>query len=196
MIDNDVFAAYNLLVGIATGIGIVYFLWVKRTTVEYRPFLVAAVAGLLLFLVGGPIVELLVPPLVHWVHGVASLLVIFGLYDPLETELRSETWAQYLLKEPSQVRTPAEWMLPIDDAILDLFHSKELVLTPAIIAYNIDYSREEVNRRLGELEERGFVEKVERGKYRITSLGAQYVEGGAPAGLATQLRRLLRSGSN
>ncbi|ELY64204.1 hypothetical protein C492_06772 [Natronococcus jeotgali DSM 18795] len=68
-------------------------------------------------------------------------------------------------------------MLPVDDAILDLFHSKDLVLTPAIIAYNIHYSREEVNRRLVELESRGFVTKAERGKYRITRLGKQYIEG-------------------
>jgi Mn-dependent DtxR family transcriptional regulator len=52
-----------------------------------------------------------------------------------------------------------------------------LVLTPAIIAYNIDYSRGEVNRRLAELETHGLAEKVERGKYRLTDQGEQYIEG-------------------
>jgi DNA-binding IclR family transcriptional regulator len=65
----------------------------------------------------------------------------------------------------------------MDDRVLELFHTSDLVLTPAIIAYNIDYSRGEVNRRLAELETHGFVEKVERGKYRLTEQGEQYLQG-------------------
>jgi Mn-dependent DtxR family transcriptional regulator len=68
-------------------------------------------------------------------------------------------------------------MVPMDDAILSLFHSSDLVLTPAIIAYNIDYSREEVNRRLRKLEEADLVEKVGRGKYRMTPNGEAYLSG-------------------
>ncbi|WP_276255560.1 MarR family transcriptional regulator [Halomontanus rarus] len=83
-------------------------------------------------------------------------------------------------------------MLPIDDAVLEIFHSKELVLTPAIIAYNIDYSREEVNRRLTELADRGMVEKAERGKYRIADLGTRYIEDPVADDLAGQLRSFWR----
>ena len=84
-------------------------------------------------------------------------------------------------------------MLPIDDAILELFHSTDFVLTPAIIAYNINYCREEVNRRLIELERRGFVTKVERGKYRITVLGMQYLQGSVSQSLSTRLRAFIDS---
>lgn len=177
MLETSLFTYYNLAVGLITGAGVSYFLFFNPTVVEYHRFLLLTVAGLLLYLIGGPITELLVPTLVHWVHGTAALMVIVGLYDPLENDLRRDAWADILLQEPGQVRQQADWMMPIDDAILGLFNSKELVLTPAIIAYNIDYSREEVNRRLSELENRGFVMKVERGKYQITELGRQYIEG-------------------
>jgi len=103
--------------------------------------------------------------------------VILGLYDPVHNDLRKDEWARLLLQEPSELRHPGEWMVPMDDEILELFHSAHLVLTPAIIAYNIDRSREEVNRRLSELETRQLVERVERGKYRITQLGERYLQG-------------------
>ena len=177
MIDSSPFTYYNVVIGLLTGTGVVYFLFFKPTVVDYQHFLVLTVSGLLLFLAGGPVADLLFPPLVHWIHGLAALLVILGLYDPLENDLRRDAWADVLLQEPVKVRQRADWMLPIDDAVLRLFHSTDLILTPTIIAYNIDYSREEVNRRLSELENRGFVSKVERGKYRITSLGRQYIDG-------------------
>lgn len=196
MLDVSVFTVYNLIVGLVTGLGVLYFFLFKRTVVEYYQFLFVTIGGLMLFLIGGPIAELLVPMLVHWVHGIAALLVIFGLYDPLENDLRREAWAEMLLKDPVVAREPAEWMLPLDDAILRLFHGTDLVLTPSILAYNIDYSREEVNRRLVELEQRGFVEKVKRGKYRITALGLQYIEGPPPDGLIYRLRYLWESDSD
>ncbi len=181
MLETLPFGAYNLAVGVVTGLGIVYVL-ARPTVVDYHRVLLLTVAGLALFLVGGPLVELAAPSLVHWVHGLAGLMVVFGLYDPLENDLRRDAWADVLLEEPVQVRQRAEWMTPMDDDVLRLFHSKDLVLTPAIIAYNIDYSREEINRRLAELEDRGFVARVERGKYHITDLGKQYVEGTAGDG--------------
>lgn len=190
MIDPLSFTSYNLLIGVVTGFGVLYFLFVRPTVVEYHRFLFVTVAGLLLFLIGGPVAELLVPTLVHWVHGVASVLVILGLYDPLENDVRREAWADVLLRDPGQVRQPDDWMLPIDDAILRLFRSADLVLTPSIIAFNIDYSRDEVNRRLVELERRGFLRKVERGKYQLTALGRQYLAGPVTDGFWSQLRYL------
>ncbi|WP_306060836.1 ArsR family transcriptional regulator [Natronococcus wangiae] len=157
MLEFPTFAVYNLAIGAVTGVGLLYFLFFRPTVVDYHRHLLFTVSGILLFLVGGPLTELLVPSLVHWVHGTASVLVVIGLYSPVTSELRQDAWADVLLRNPERVRQSDEWMLPVDDAILELFHSKELVLTPAIIAYNIDYSREEVNRRLVELESRGFV---------------------------------------
>jgi hypothetical protein len=51
------------------------------------------------------------------------------------------------------------------------------VLSPAVIALNIDKSRSEVNRRLSELVDIGLVERVKRGYYEITDAGEQYLSG-------------------
>ena len=45
------------------------------------------------------------------------------------------------------------------------------VLTPSILAYNLDLSRQHVSRSLRELVDRGLVKRVEKGKYRITEDG-------------------------
>lgn len=193
MSEISPFTAYNLLIGLITGVGVLYFLRFKQTVIEYRWFLFVTIAGLVLFLVGGPVIEIVFPEFVHWIHGVAALLVILGLYDPLQNDSRSDLWTEVLLKDPAQVRQPSEWMLPVDDAILSLFHATDLVLTPSIVAYNIDYSRDEVNRRLTELEQRGFVEKVDRGKYRLTVLGKQYIKGPLSYDLRGYLRSLWRA---
>lgn len=190
MIEPLLFTMYNLVIGIITGVGVLYFLFFKPTVIEYHRFLFVTIAGLLLFLIGGPVAELIAPKLVHWVHTIASILVILGLYDPLKNDIRNDAWADVLLGEPGLIREPEDWMLPVDDAILTLFHSTDLVLTPSIIAYNIEYSRDEVNRRLVELEKRGFVTKVERGKYRITALGRQYLDGAVSHSLRSQMRHL------
>lgn len=190
MIEPVYITLYNLLIGVITGIGVIYFLFLKPTIVEYHQFLFVTIMGLLLFLVGGPLTELLAPELVHWIHGFASILVILGLYEPVKRDIRHDAWTDILLQEPSQVREPADWMLPIDDRVLNLFDSADLVLTPSIIAHNIDYSRDEVNRRLIELEKRGFVTRADRGKYRITALGRQYLNGDVSASLRGELRHL------
>jgi predicted transcriptional regulator len=195
MIDVSLFTAYNLIIGLVTGIGIIYFLLFKQTVIEYRGFLFMTITGLMLFLVGGPLVEVVYPEFVHWVHGIAAVLVILGLYNPVQNDSRHDLWTEILLKDPTQVRRASEWMLPVDDAVLSLFHATDLILTPSIVAYNIDYSRDEVNRRLTELEQRGFVEKVERGKYRITALGKQYIEGPASSDLRNHLQYLRQAHS-
>ncbi|MFB6354091.1 MAG: helix-turn-helix domain-containing protein [Halobacteriales archaeon] len=166
---------YNLGVGLVAGAGMVYLLYSQRFVVGYRRFLTFVIAGFLLFSVGGPLVDILAPAMAHVVHGTAALLVVLGLYDPVGHDLRTAEWAELVLNEPGVMRAPADWMTPMDDEILELFHSTELVLTPAVIAHNLDYTRESVNRRLRSLQEHGLVERVERGKYRLTELGAQYL---------------------
>lgn len=76
------------------------------------------------------------------------------------------------------VREPAPWMqLPIDERILEAFESSGMILSPAVIAINIDKSRDEVNRRLSTLVEYGLVTRVKRGYYEITTEGRQYLSG-------------------
>ena len=180
------FRAYDLLISLVVGLELVYLLYAESSVAGYRRPLLVTVSGLVLFVVGGSVTEVVVPGLLHWVHGLAALLVILGLYSPVHNDLRKEEWARLLLHEPSQIRRPADWMTPMDDSILELFHSSELVLTPAIIALNIDHSREEVNRRLGKLDAHGLVEKVDRGKYRMTELGEQYLRGELHVALLTE----------
>jgi len=52
-----------------------------------------------------------------------------------------------------------------------------MILSPAVIALNIDKSRGEVNRRLSTLVEYGLVTRVKRGYYEITANGKQYLAG-------------------
>jgi len=65
--------------------------------------------------------------------------------------------------------------LPIDDRILETLSQSGLTLTPAVIAYNIDKSREEVTRRLSVLVDKGFVEREKRGYYSIEPAGREYL---------------------
>lgn len=73
-----------------------------------------------------------------------------------------------------------EWLTETDKEILGVMMSK-LTLNPAIIAENIDRSRAGVSRRLNALNAGGLVEKVDRGKYKITDLGAGFYFQGNPA---------------
>jgi predicted transcriptional regulator len=67
-------------------------------------------------------------------------------------------------------------MARLDDPILEAL-DKGLVLSPSIIAYNIDASRGGVANRLSELVSHGLVNKIERGKYEITDHGRAYLQG-------------------
>jgi len=67
--------------------------------------------------------------------------------------------------------------LPIDDRILEALESSGMILSPAVIAINIDKSRGEVNRRLSQLAEYGLITRIKRGYYEITEEGSQYLAG-------------------
>lgn len=133
-------------------------IWSKEIF-RHRNMVVATVVGVLLYGVAGSISEIFFPEMLHWIHGFAALFAIMGLYYAING------------------RQHAEWMMPIDDAIIEVLYSSGLVLTPAVISYNIDYSRDEVNRRLTKMESEGLVERVERGKYRLTGSGERYLKG-------------------
>lgn len=169
------FTLYNLAVALLTSVALTYLLYLQVTRVGYRRFMLVTIAGLLLYTGVGPVFELFWPVALHLVHGLSALLVILGLYDPLRNDLRTEAWASLLLQDPRRLRATAGWMVPMDDRILEFFEENDLVLSPVILAYNIGASRGAVNRRLSELTERGFVDRVDTGKYRITPTGKQYL---------------------
>lgn len=60
-----------------------------------------------------------------------------------------------------------DWATEMDEEILEMLNIG-WTFTPTVISDNIDRSREAVSRRLNTLEAGGLVEKVDRGKYRIT----------------------------
>lgn len=178
----EVFQLYNLFVGGLSAVGFLYLLLHDRSFGSYRRFVYVLVLGILIFALGGPLVDIVAPAWSHAVHVVSAVLVIYGLYNPIRNDLRRDEWATLILTDPRVIRPSPEWMAPMDDVILELFQTTDLVLTPSIIAYNTGYSREAVNRRLGELTDRGFLDRVERGKYRITEFGRQYLSGKTVAG--------------
>lgn len=75
------------------------------------------------------------------------------------------------------MRQRADWMTQMDDQILELLQSAGIVLSPSIIAYNLDVSREGATRRLQKLTNYRLVDRVERGKYKISKSGSEYLMG-------------------
>jgi len=65
---------------------------------------------------------------------------------------------------------PPDWITELDREICSLLNTG-LVLTPSIIAKNLDRPRSSVSRRLNTLEAGGIIEKVERGHYHLTGEG-------------------------
>jgi predicted transcriptional regulator len=66
-----------------------------------------------------------------------------------------------------------DWMTETQYRILKGLSEPEIlsVQSPAIIAFNLDKSSTWIQQQLADLVERGLVEKVEKGKYRITDAG-------------------------
>lgn len=59
----------------------------------------------------------------------------------------------------------------------DVSETSVEVLSPAVIAYNLDYSQTNIHDKLAELKEAGLVDKIEKGRYRITDKGRAYLDG-------------------
>ena len=76
----------------------------------------------------------------------------------------------------------ASWMTPVDRDILERLDNggeDELVLTPALIAANTDWGHQTVREHVSDLRKHGLIEyhDQERGIYRLSSLGRQYLSG-------------------
>lgn len=69
-----------------------------------------------------------------------------------------------------------DWLTETDVFILRTLNTG-LVLTPSIIAENIDHARPTVSRRLNTLQAAGHVKKIDRGKYIITDEGKEFLDG-------------------
>ncbi|MFB6130126.1 MAG: helix-turn-helix domain-containing protein [Salinigranum sp.] len=185
----DVLFLYDFGVDLLSAVVLVYLLATERRFVGYRRFFFATTIGLFLFALAEPLSLWFPRWITHSVHGFGLLCIAGGMVKPVLHELHDDDWANMLVESPESLRPREEWMVPLDDEILKLFHSTDLVLTPALIAYNLEYSRGEVNRRLSTLEEHGYVERIARGKYYLSTDGEDYFHGTsrpAPAGEGPQ----------
>lgn len=70
-----------------------------------------------------------------------------------------------------------------DDRILSLLEESGLMLSPAVIAVNLEYTRGWVSKRLRKLLEAGLIEKSQSSYYEITERGEQYLSGEIEAGI-------------
>jgi predicted transcriptional regulator len=68
-------------------------------------------------------------------------------------------------------------MTKSDDAILMLLDKSSIVLSPKVIAYNTDLSKQTVYRRIRILLENELVVKVDKGMYEISPKGHAYLKG-------------------
>jgi DNA-binding transcriptional ArsR family regulator len=71
----------------------------------------------------------------------------------------------------SEELDPPDWITDLDREILALLGNTGVIMTPAVIAKNIERARSSISRRLNTLEAGGMVEKVERGHYKISDEG-------------------------
>ncbi|WP_224337873.1 winged helix-turn-helix domain-containing protein [Haloprofundus halobius] len=79
-------------------------------------------------------------------------------------------------------RPHVEWMTRADDAILEFLlneGNRPLIVTPGVIEANIAYALSSINQRLRKLKAAGLVDyhDEERGLYKITEKGEQYLSG-------------------
>ena len=167
---------YDLVAATVSALGLLYLLDDVLTNHEYRWPLVVVT-----FSVFGLVAACAFATFVDTGLGVTLLIlpevgILLGLDGIVYEGNERGDWAALVASDPTEVRRTEEWMTPLDDHILSLFHSTHLVLTPAIIAYNLDYSRSEVSRRLSGLVDAGYVKRVEKGKYRLTSAGEAYLD--------------------
>jgi len=75
------------------------------------------------------------------------------------------------------MRPRVEWMNQTDDRILELLDESGLILSPAVIAVNLEYNRSWISRRISKLVDVGLVESINEGYYRITDFGREYLVG-------------------
>lgn len=75
------------------------------------------------------------------------------------------------------MRPRVEWMNQTDDRILELLDESNLILTPAVIAKNLGYTRNWISRRIGKLEDAGLVVSKDSGYYQISNRGRDYLAG-------------------
>ena len=174
-------ALYTHVLGAVEGGGFLYLLYRRHRSFERNPALALPVGGLLLFVVTEAALDVLPPAFVHLCHTVAAAAVAIGLAYIAVAWRTTDPATSPLYRDGER---PAE-TTEMDDEILALLDASGTVLTPALISYDLGYSRESVNRHLRDLEERDLVERVDRGKYRLSEDGQAHPYWGVPVEMPT-----------
>lgn len=66
---------------------------------------------------------------------------------------------------------------PVDYEILLFFEEHDILVSPNVIATNIEYDRQYVSKRCRELMDFGLIEKDESGLYELTNFGRDFLAG-------------------
>ncbi|WP_255192418.1 MarR family transcriptional regulator [Natronobeatus ordinarius] len=69
------------------------------------------------------------------------------------------------------------WMAPVDYEIMLFFDEHPILVSPKVLAVNIEYDRQYVSRRCSALTDAGLLESVDTGLYQLTEKGQTYLEG-------------------
>lgn len=84
-------------------------------------------------------------------------------------------------QEENGMHREVDWMVPADSYVLrhmaavKTYRGEPAIQRPASIADNIAYSRKHIGGRCRILAQNGLLERLGRGKYRITELGMRFV---------------------
>ncbi|WP_207586343.1 MarR family transcriptional regulator [Halomontanus rarus] len=69
------------------------------------------------------------------------------------------------------------WMTPADYEIMIFFDEYDIQVSPKVLAANIDYDRQYVSKRCGELTDVGLLKTDGNGLYQLTETGYAYLAG-------------------
>lgn len=72
-------------------------------------------------------------------------------------------------------------MAPVDYEIMLFFDEHPILVSPKVLAVNIEYDRQYVSRRCSALVDAGLLESVDTGLYALTEIGEAYLEGNIDA---------------
>ncbi|OYR62754.1 phage repressor protein [Halorubrum sp. E3] len=75
------------------------------------------------------------------------------------------------------------WFSPVDYEILEFFENHDIVVSPKVLAANIDYNRQYVSKRCQTLLRSGLLDQPKDGLYQLSKLGQDFLAGNVDVGV-------------
>ncbi|MBZ6496461.1 MarR family transcriptional regulator [Natrinema longum] len=69
------------------------------------------------------------------------------------------------------------WMAPVDYEIMLFFEDHPILVSPRVLAANIEYDRQYVSKRCRALADANLLEIIDTGLYQLTDTGKEYLKG-------------------